>query len=161
MNKGKRQNLIFLKKFSLTVALIILSLSINSCSIKNMIKKCSFEFKSIKIEGMNFGSNKLKGSVTLEVNNPNWISVNIKSVKCGLFIGKDKFFKGKSTSDLRIPAGKKTDIEILFKASYKQISLDMIKILMKGKGSMRIAGVALIDAYLTSVPVEFEVFKKD
>ena len=64
---------------------------------------------------MNFGSNKLKGSVTLEVNNPNWISVNIKSVKCGLFIGKDKFFKGKSTSDLRIPTGKKTDIEIPFK----------------------------------------------
>lgn len=162
MKIRKSETLVSPKKlFALAALILILTLPLNSCSIRNMIKRCSFEFKSIKIGGMDFGSNKIEGTVTLEVNNPNWIPVKIKSVKCRLFIGNDKIFKGKSTSELRIPAGEKTDIEVPFKASYKQISMDMLKILMKGKGNMRVAGVAVIDAYLASIPVDFEVFKKD
>ncbi|RMF95322.1 MAG: hypothetical protein D6734_05740 [Candidatus Schekmanbacteria bacterium] len=150
------------RKIFIPISIILLILlTFDSCSIKNMLKRCSFKFKSIKIEGMELGKNKIHGEVTLEVDNPNWIPVKVKSVKCGLFIGKDKFFKGKTTEEFKIPAGEKREITVPFKATYKQITLEMIKILTAGAGGMKISGVAFIDAFFITIPVEFEVLKKD
>ncbi|MBI5376404.1 MAG: LEA type 2 family protein [Candidatus Schekmanbacteria bacterium] len=155
-SKQKKKPLVYVLAAVLIILIVVFATSYSS---KDLLKKCTFQFKHIEINGMDFGSNKVKGTITLSVNNPNWLSLNVKSLKCKVNMGDNTLVKGNTTDSINLPARTKTDIEIPFKASYANLSLNDLKSLFRDNEKVLVTGKAVLETFFISFPVTFKTEK--
>lgn len=146
-----------MKRFALTALVVLMLAMLPACSMKDAVKRMSFELKKVHVTGMD--DKGFNATLSVQVNNPNLFAISVTDFKYTAYLGDRELAAGSLDEEFTVPADGSAVAELPIVVTYGEMKGGMFG-LLSGRLDYRVTGEAGFRTWLGRYALPFDTGDK-